>query len=349
LSGVTPTIKGLLRATPNQLGGKRNQAAAIFRCIREAGYRPGKGHVLCDPFFGGGSISLLAKLLGYRVIAGDTSPRAEAVGLALLVNDMVQLEPEDVAVALTTSPDGWYVPPLKQLPWPQNSLDALASICRAAERVDDRFKRALLRAFMVKVASHISIYGQPRMTAHQRIREKNWDALTDGQIARMLVPQTRPKEQAKRVARSLYGVAFSNGQENEYWRADCLTVIEAAKGADVVYLDPPYPGTEGYSRNYVGIDAMLEGHELVIEESRFTQSHGWRYLKDVLDRCADVPLVVMSLGAENVHVGREQLEELMRDAGREVTAKTISYSLLRSRATDKSSRKQEWLLTGVKR
>jgi adenine-specific DNA methylase len=85
------------------------------------------------------------------------------------------------------------------------------------------------------------------MTAHQRIREKNWDALTDGQIARMLVPQTRPKEMALRVAKSMYGIAFQNGQRNTFERADALDLCSRAQ-ADVAYLDPPYPDTEGYSR-----------------------------------------------------------------------------------------------------
>lgn len=341
------TRKRLLQAVPNTLGGKRNQATAIFRAIADAGYRPGRGHTLVDPFMGGGSVALLGKLYGFRVVAGDTSPRAEVIGRALLVNDSVQLEPEDVAIALTTEPDGWYIPPLKQLPWPENSLRTLASIaCAAAQNPDDT-KAALQRALMVKLASHISIYGQPRMTAHQRIREKNWDALTDGQIARMLVPQTRPKEMALRVAKSMYGIAFQNGQRNTFERADALDLCSRAQ-ADVAYLDPPYPDTEGYSRNYVGIDAILEGRELVVEESRFSQPQGWQHLTDVLDACQDVPLIVMSLGGENAHVTREQLEELVSAAGRKVSTLTIDYTLLRSRATGKSARKREWLITGTK-
>jgi hypothetical protein len=305
--------------------------------------------VLCDAFFGGGSIGLLGKLLGYHVIAGDTSPRAEAIGRALLVNDEVQLDPDDVAIALTTDPAGWYLPPLKQLPWPENSRRMLAGICRAADSVGPA-KRDLLRALMVKVASHISIYGQPRMTAHQRIREKNWDALTDGQVERVLGPQTRPKAMGQRVAKSLYGTAFANGYANEFHRADVIDVLMAARDGrevDVVYLDPPYPDTEGYGRNYVGIDSILENRELPVVESRFSEPQGWRHLSAVLEACAGVPLVVVSLGAENKHVRVEELEELVRKAGRRVEVTTLEYALLRSRATTKSARKREWLLTGA--
>jgi hypothetical protein len=151
---------------------------------------------------------------------------------------------------------------------------------------------------------------------------------------------------ARRVAKAMYGTAFSNGRQNVFVRGDGVDLLKLVEGADVVYLDPPYPDTEGYSRNYVGIDSILEGRELVIEESRFSAPGGWRHLAEVLEAAADVPLVVMSLGAENVHVSVEELEQLMRDAGREVETNTIAYSLLRSRATDKSARKREWLLVG---
>lgn len=342
---VTP--KRLLLSTPNTLGGKRNQAHTIFRELAAAGYPPGRGHTLVDPFFGGGSVALLGKLLGFRVVAGDTSPRAEAVGTALLSNDRVELEPEDVAIALTTDPDGWFLPSLKQLPWPENSRQLLAGICRAASVQADPSKAALLRSLMVKLASHLSIYGQPRMTAHQRIRDQNWDALTEGQIARMLPNATKPKEMARRSAKAMYGVVFSNGQKNTFTRGDCLALL-ADTPADVAYLDPPYPDTEGYSRNYVGIDSILEGRELVVDESRFSQPAGWKHLADVLEASAHIPVLVLSLGAENVHVSSAELEELMLAAGRNVRTATIAYTLLRSRATAKSARKKEFLLVGTR-
>jgi hypothetical protein len=338
--------KRLLDALPNTLGAKKNQARMIFAAIARAGYPPGRAHTLIDPFLGGGSISVLAKALGYQVVSGDTSPRSEAVGLALVANSQVQLEPVDLARAFQTSPDRWFIPPLKQLPWPEDCLNLLASICRAAEGYEDPAKRALLRLLMVKVASHISIYGQPRMTAHQRIREKNWDALTEGQIARILTPQTRPRQMAQRAARGLYGITFSNGQRNEFVRGDVLDLL-AGRDADVLYLDPPYPDTEGYGRNYVGIDSILENRELSVVESRFSEPQGWRHLEAVLDSAARIPLVVLSVGGESQHVTVDDLAGLMEATGRKVHVETIEYTLLHSRRTAKSDRKKEWVLTGA--
>lgn len=342
---VTP--RQLLDALPNTLGSKKNQARSIFSKIAEAGYGPGKGHVLADPFFGGGSIAVLGKLLGYRVIAGDTSPRAEAVGQALLVNDTVQLEPADVAIAVTGDPEGWYIPSVRLLPWPENSRRLLAALCRAADRQEDPAKRALLRAFMVKVASHIAIYGQPRMTAHQRIREEKWDSLTPGQIARMVEPQTRPKEMARRVANKMYGAVAANGYVNEYRRGDVLGLVGSTT-PDVLYLDPPWPAAEGYGRNYHAIDELLEGREIGFDESRFSQPLGWKHLRDVIQAAAHVPLVVLSLGGLSEHVSADELVELMRAEGRVVKVESFEYGLLRSRRTEKSDRKKEFVVIAAR-
>lgn len=339
----------VLNALPNTLGGKRGHAKTIFRAIDEAGFGKNRGYTLIDPFLGGGSIGVLAKLLGYRVIAGDVSPRAEAVGVGLIQNSHTQLQPVDLAAVFDTDPKGWYLPSVKTLPWPENSRKLLAAFCKCAAGYEDPFKRALIRTLMVKYASAVSIYGQPRMTAHQRIREKNWDALTDGQIARMLKPQTRPKEMANRSAKALYGAAFTNGYDNEYHNADVLHTLAQARTAgrgDVLVLDPPYPDTEGYGRNYVGIDSILAGKEVSAAESRFTDRDGWRELGPVLEASSDVPVVILLLGAEKRHVGVDELTTLMSEHGLTVEARTMDYKLLGSRSTAKSERKREYILVG---
>lgn len=336
----------LYEALPNTLGGKRAQARSIFRAIAREGFAPGKGHVLMDPFAGGCSVALVAKALGYRVIANDVSAHAEAVGKALIENDKTKLGDEDISNALTTDPAGWFVPPLVQLPFPEEPRRLLAAICRAADGYESA-KRDVLRAWMVKFATSISIYGQPRMTVHQRIRDENWDALSPGMVDRILMPQTLPRKMALRAAAQMAHGIFANGHRNVMYRSDALDVL-SHNHADIVYLDPPYPDTEGYGRNYVGIDAILENRELDIDEGRFASADGWKHLAPLLEACADVPLVILSLGAEIKNVSADALEALCRDAGREVTTRELDYGLLRSRATEKSNRKREWLIVAAK-
>ena len=333
----------VLNALPNMLGGKRTQARDIFREIQNAGVP--FGGTLLDPFLGGGSIAVIAKRLGYRVIANDVSPRSEAIGKAFVENSSVSLTRDDVAVALTTDPGDWYLPELIHLPWPEDARRLLASICRAADDYESPAKWALLRAWMVKFATSISIYGQPRMSAHKRIRDRNWDALTPGQVARVLDPQTNPIKMAQRAAQDIYPAVFSNGHRNEMHRVDVLEFLDGRAG-DVAYLDPPYPDTEGYGRNYVGLDSILDNRELDVDDGRFATGDGWKHLADVLAALHRVPVVVLSLGAEQKHVVPEQLVALMDAANRDVAVRELEYGLLRSRSTDKSRRKREYLIVG---
>jgi hypothetical protein len=336
-----------LDALPNYLGSKRQQSAAIFRAIEAAGFGPRGRHTLVDPFMGGGSISLTAKALGYRVLANDVSPRSEAIGKALIENKSTRLTEEDVALCLTTDPTGWYLPPLKQLPWPDDSRFLLAAIAKGAESFEQPMKRHIARAWLVKFATAISIYGQPRMTVHERIRNKNWDALSPGMVDRILEPQTQPRRMATAAARQINEAVFSNGERNFMCRHDALDFLQANLG-DVVYLDPPYPDTEGYGRNYVGIDAILENRELDIDEGRFAAADGWRYLDDIIAAADRAPLVVLSLGAEVKHVGLDDLKGIFENNGRYVEATELDYGLLRSRATAKSDGKREYLIVGAK-
>jgi hypothetical protein len=299
--------------------------------------------VLCDPFAGSCALSLSAKLNGYQVLAGDISPRAEAIAQALLVNDSTQLEPADVMQALKQEPDGWYIPAPSRLPWPESSLRMLAGICQHAESYHNRAKRALLRAWAIKCASHLSLYGQPRMTAHQRIRDQHWDALTPAQVARILVPQTHPREIAQRCAVQMYDAAFFSGWRHDFCRSDVLELL-AGRSGDVLLLDPPWPGTEAYGRNYHGVDELLENRELPGVESRFSASDGWRHLDEVFAAAEGFGLVVLMLGGECERVNGEQLAAMGREHGRKVEILELPYRCLRSRRTAKSDRKREWVL-----
>jgi hypothetical protein len=340
----------VMDACPSYLGSKAKQAPNIFKAIQEAGF--GEAHLrdltFVDPFAGGCSLAVMAKALGYRVLANDIAARSFTVGKALVENRDTRLAEDEIAAALTTDPAGWYTPPLKQLPWPNDSRDLLRSIAKFAASREAPMRQHMLRAWLVKFAARISIYGQPRMTVHQRIRDRNWDAMTPAMVDRILMAQTKPRPIAQQTARELNSGVFSNGKRNEMHRMDALEFLRGVTG-DVVYIDPPYPDTEGYGRNYAGIDGILEDREVDADEGRFATPDGWMNLREVVEACEAAPLVVISLGAEVKHVDADDLAALLQSSGREVQVQSIEYGLLQSRATEKSSRKREHMLLGLSR
>src|SRR5207253_5881875 len=133
---------------------------------------------------------------------------------------------------------------------------------------------------------------------------------------------TEPRRVALQSAREIDAAVFSNGHDNEFHRRDVLEFLEATAG-DVVYLDPPYPGTESYETSYVGVASLLEGRPVEAAPSRFSESEGWRFLADVFQAAGRVPIVVLSL--HNSVVGPEPLVELAEAAGRRVEVTAVAH------------------------
>jgi adenine-specific DNA-methyltransferase len=326
----------ILDAAPAYLGGKRKLAPSIFHEVALAVGRPPPAVTLADAFMGGGSIALIGKALGYRVVANDVSARSEAVGKALIENDQVTLSQADVATCLLADHRGWHMPEVKSLPWPDPIRVMLAKLCAGAEEFAQPAKRQLARTLMLKVALRISMWGQVKSEAGRRVRAREWDRLTPG-MAKALGPFTKPHRELLQALEDVGRGVFRNGRANEMHRADVLEFLAGpGAAADVVYLDPPYPGTLSYEDQYHGLDELLENREIVKENSRFTARQGWEFLGEVYDAAEPIPVWVLSLGNAVVDVGT--LVGMMEERGRRVTAKVVRYTHL---AAQSSARKNE--------
>lgn len=328
-------------ALPSYLGGKRQLARVLYRHIAETGYPPARGHVLIDAFMGGGSMSLLGKALGYRVIANDISVRSQTIGEALIVNDRETLTAEDLAIALQADPGARHRPSPKLLPFTDHAREVLIRLVAAAEEVASPAKRALLRTLAVKLTVRVAMWGQITSQGNSRIRNGLYDDMTLGQMTWLKVA-SRPQKQLLNEAKLLNAGVFANGERNEVHCADVIEFLAGVQG-DIAYLDPPYPGTIYYEREYAGIDELLTGQPVHVERSRFSRNEGWKFIRDVAEAAEHIPVLVLSLGNETVELG--ELEELLREVGRDVTAQAVEYHHLRSKATDeKKERNREFIL-----
>ena len=88
------------------LGGKRRLCPLIFREIDKLiPRRHWPGRVFLDGFLGGGSVSLYAKAMGFKVVATDIAERSITVGRALIENSRVKLNREDALRLLEPTDD----------------------------------------------------------------------------------------------------------------------------------------------------------------------------------------------------------------------------------------------------
>jgi hypothetical protein len=321
-----------LDALPQYLGSKRELAQPIFAAISEAGFPPGQGYVLCDAFAGGCSVALTGKRLGYRVFANDVSRRSEAVGQAFVENDSVKLTESDAAIALEQNVNDWWLPPVKDLPWPDGARELLAQIAKAALEYENPARAALMRSLMLKTATRLSMWGQVRSLGVSHARKGEWDAMTPTQIDR--VPAlTRPRRMMLLALAAMGQGVFSNGQDNRMFRADVLGLFDLLpETPDVLYLDPPYPETETYERNYWALDGILQNETPPTGPSRFSRAGGWRHLAEVFDAAGHIAAWVVSVGGKGVDA--EELAELMRERGRTVQMHAIRYGHITSKEND---------------
>ncbi len=85
-----------LQALPPYFGGKQRLLKHIFGLIPPSSQAP----VLADAFMGGGSVSLFAKAMGYKVLCNDLAERSAVIGRGLIENSRVKLNKWDAGAIL---------------------------------------------------------------------------------------------------------------------------------------------------------------------------------------------------------------------------------------------------------
>ena len=332
------------RALPPYLGGKRRLVGYIFREIdRVLPRKLWPRLTLLDGFLGGGSVSLYAKALGFSVIATDIAERAIVVGQALIENSRVVLRKED-ALRIAAPSDG---PPSRvehnYVPGTFTRAQArvLDRALSLAEESRDVARRALLRLLAVRVALLCHPMSQVRAGNMPRITDGQFDSITESCLKSYVdgLRLTRPDRLWQLVQQINSGVFHGTAR---VMKASILDVLPDI-GAHVFYMDPPYPGTSSYEREYRVIDEILEGSALPV--SPFSAKGGAALLDRVLERATHIPVWVLSLG--NATVTIEELEAKMRKHGREVRSTSIRYAH-KAAVASKEAREQnrEFILVG---
>lgn len=113
-----------------------------------------------------------------------------------------------------------------------------------------------------------------------------------------------------------------------------MAFLADVKG-DVVYLDPPYPGTTSYEREYQVLDELLEGRRY--ETSPFSRSAD--PLPELFRACRHIPVWLVSFN--NSVLSLEELEALIRPHRPNVTSVRVPYRHLGSIASEEKNAKNE--------
>lgn len=326
-------------ALPAYVGGKRRLCPLLFGLLSSVvPERDWPSLRFVDPFLGGGSVSLYAKARGFDVVANDLALRSAAIGRALLANNRRRISASDIAQLLKPSVCGehraeeCFVPSVFSRPHAQLIDRALANLLSFDEPL-----RSLATLLLIKWILRIQPMSMLRGTDARAAFEGDLDQVSPRRLrhyvdSRRLLSISAWLHLADEVNTGVFpGVG-------QVYQEDARTFLAHAAG-DVVYLDPPYPGTTSYEHEYAVLDILLESERRPV--SAFSRSQD--VLPSLFDACEHIPIWLISMN--NAVFSREELEAFVRLRRRHVRSIAVPYRHLGSIASkEKNHDNQEFIV-----
>ena len=331
-------------ALPPYFGGKRKLCPVIFREIARI-HPTDTWHNLrlVDPFLGGGAVSLYAKARGLGVLCGDLAERSVIVGKALIENDATILTEADLLRLFVPSEGNRHLIETQYVPdsFTPEAAEFLDNAFAVADEVADPLKRELLRLLLVKYIFSLRPHAQFRAPGafNRPYAEGRFDDIKGTYQQAIVANAEHPLPALRRLARTINQGVVRGAQPCRALKADARETIRRGAGADILYLDPPYAGTLAYEQEYRILDEVLgECHE----QSAFSTRDGLSELAQLLSRCGDYPLWVISYG--NAVAEIEEVKAVVEQF-RPVRAIEIAYQHLASTSSAQKRRdNREFLL-----
>lgn len=284
-----------LSALPPYAGGKRRLLGHIFKHLP----RPATETTFVDAFLGGGAVSLAAKARGFRVVCSDVAERAQLVGQALIENDRLKLSRAD-AIRL-------FVPHPNADTFIRERFGQKVLTTAHATFLDNAFavarstaepKRSLLLLLLSKYVFRcrpMGNFGARRIV--EQMETGDWDSMNINFVRDALARNIHghPFALVERLRHQVNPGVFFNGHRHEVHCQDACDFIQRAAG-DVLYLDPPYAGTQAYETSLRPLDEMLAGQPITPAASRFSKREGLQALDELLGQASHFPLWIISYG-----------------------------------------------------
>ena len=336
----------MFQALPSYLGGKRRLLGAIFRNLPS----PDETPVFVDPFLGGGSVSLYAKARGYRVICNDIAERSVVVGKALIENDHVTLERDDLVRLFVTNGNepGYAETHLAPDTFPTRHARFLDTALANTRKLEGP-KRWLSLLLIIKFALRLRPMGNwGAKTIIRQIEEGDYEAMNQNYVKDIFargIPR-HPKRIAEKIQKTVNRGIFSNGRENHAEQGDVFAFLSAAEG-DIVYMDPPYSGTQSYERSNKPLDDLLRGRPETCEPSLFSKESPEKALTRLFEAADHIPIWVISYG--NQQIGLQELIDLVRRYRPDAEGREYKHAHCTGLAgTERQQKNREFVVVGRK-
>ena len=239
----------------NYIGNKEKIAAWICNKL------PISEGVVLDLFAGGGSMSYYLKSLGFKVISNDALYSSYVINKALVENSSIVLEDMHILNALESNINYAI---RSDLDWLVNNLYFKDEVDELSKLVAYSFKLETYEMYIFKALIRRAMI---RKIPYSRMNV-NWNniiKLRDEEYSYRKYKRRRAyhnKSFSYHMLKDLssYNDAiFNNRQDNIAFQYDALDMLDKIDYVDLIYLDPPYPGTMNkYSDFYGSFDRLFD-------------------------------------------------------------------------------------------
>jgi len=332
-----------LKALPPYLGGKRKLLGHIFKYLS----KPSEAPTFVDAFLGGGSVSLMAKAKGYRVICNDIAWRSYIVGKALIENSHIKLDDFDITrlflpagdrsdfISSNFSPD---VLPLKNAEFLDNAMSVV-------NQIKDT-KHWLLLLILIKYIIGLRPVGNfgAKAIVHQIVKQQ-WEDINPKFIKSAAVYNicNHPRTVLSKLLKQINRGVFDNGHTNKIYKQDVFAFLEQLDRGDIIYLDPPYGGTKTYEGSLKELDSILLGKIFKPNKSVFSSINAIEYLEKLFIAAKRFPIWVISYG--NAQISLPSLTNLVSKFKQDVIGEEFRYTHLTGLSTDEhNAQNREYLI-----
>lgn len=233
----------------NYIGNKEKIAGWICDQL------PADVQTVADVFSGGCSFSYEAKKRGLSVIANDILQINHQLALALIENNDVILNDDDVDLIFSGSlKNGFMTEHYSDVFFFEQECQELDLYRQNIEKLDNPYKKALAFALIRRAMIRKMPYS--RFTIPwEKVKQLRDEEYSYAKYGRRRAYHNQSFEFHFRENLIDYNNAvFDNGKTHFSYNEDVFDLLEKIK-ADAVYLDPPYTGT---MNNYFGFYGLLD-------------------------------------------------------------------------------------------
>lgn len=235
----------------NYIGNKEKIAGWICDQL------PNDVQTVADVFSGGCSFSYEAKKRGLSVIANDILQINHQLALALIENNDVILNDDDVDLIFSGSlKNGFMTEHYSDVFFFEQECQELDLYRQNIEKLDNPYKKSL--AFALVRRAMIRKMPYSRFTIPwEKVKQLRDEEYSYAKYGRRRAYHNQSFEFHFRENLMAYNQAvFNNGKQHQALNQDVFEVLNNIQ-ADAVYLDPPYTGT---MNNYFGFYGLLDSY-----------------------------------------------------------------------------------------